>query len=154
MLSGSSTSSRRALYRTTLVWPTGLPFLPTEERSSPSRGATGTPILPRGRRRLECRGTNSLAFIGNRKDGLLFCSENGKPLLQRNVLRDSLHKIQKGRVPVLPRSQRAEGEAHLVPGNPGSEERHGRLSCVPPLPRDTPSLVNSSEARIVAQKAH
>jgi len=37
------------------------------------------------------------AYIGNRKDGLLFCSENGKPILQRNILRDSLHKIQKGR---------------------------------------------------------
>jgi integrase len=37
------------------------------------------------------------AYIGKRKDGLLFCSENGKPILQRNILRDSLHKIQKGR---------------------------------------------------------
>lgn len=36
-------------------------------------------------------------FIGNRKDGYLFCSDSGRPLLQRNILRDSLHRIQKGR---------------------------------------------------------
>jgi integrase len=36
-------------------------------------------------------------FIGTRKDGYLFASDSGKPLLQRNILRDSLHKIQKGR---------------------------------------------------------
>jgi integrase len=36
-------------------------------------------------------------FIGIRKDGYLFSSDSGKPLLQRNILRDSLHRIQKGR---------------------------------------------------------
>jgi integrase len=30
-------------------------------------------------------------FIGDRKDGYLFCAETGKPLSPRNVLRDSLH---------------------------------------------------------------
>jgi integrase len=36
-------------------------------------------------------------YIGSRKDGYLFCSDSGKPLLQRNILRDSLHTIQRGR---------------------------------------------------------
>jgi integrase len=36
-------------------------------------------------------------FIGTRKYGYLFSSDSGKPLLQRNILRDSLHRIQKGR---------------------------------------------------------
>jgi integrase len=30
-------------------------------------------------------------FIGDRKDGYLFCTETGKPLSPRNILRDSLH---------------------------------------------------------------
>jgi integrase len=30
-------------------------------------------------------------FIGDRKNGYLFCTENGKPLPPRNILRDSLH---------------------------------------------------------------
>jgi hypothetical protein len=30
-------------------------------------------------------------FIGNRKDGYLFCTETGRPLSPRNILRDSLH---------------------------------------------------------------
>jgi integrase len=30
-------------------------------------------------------------FIGDRKDGYLFCTDSGKPLSPRNILRDSLH---------------------------------------------------------------
>ncbi len=30
-------------------------------------------------------------FVGDRKDGFLFCSARGKPLSSRNVLRDNLH---------------------------------------------------------------
>jgi integrase len=38
------------------------------------------------------------AFIGDRsREGFLFRSDTGKPLLQRNILRDSLHPIQVGR---------------------------------------------------------
>ena len=33
----------------------------------------------------------------HRKHRYLFSSDSGKPLLQRNILRDSLHRIQKGR---------------------------------------------------------
>src|SRR5260370_35284111 len=32
-------------------------------------------------------------FIGDRKDGLLFCTDNGKPLCPWNLLRDVLHPI-------------------------------------------------------------
>ncbi len=32
-------------------------------------------------------------FVGDRKDGLLFCTASGKPLCPRNVLRDVLHPI-------------------------------------------------------------
>ena len=32
-------------------------------------------------------------FIGERKEGLLFCSKTGKPLSQWNVLRRSLHPV-------------------------------------------------------------
>jgi hypothetical protein len=32
-------------------------------------------------------------FIGDRKDGFLFCTASGKPLSPRNVLRDVLHPI-------------------------------------------------------------
>jgi len=32
-------------------------------------------------------------FIGDRKDGLLFCTASGKPLCPRNLLRDVLHPI-------------------------------------------------------------
>jgi len=36
--------------------------------------------------------TTQLAeFIGDRKDGYLFCTDSGKPLSPRNILRDSLH---------------------------------------------------------------
>jgi integrase len=34
-------------------------------------------------------------YIGNRESGLLFCSESGRPLSQRNVLRDGLGKIRR-----------------------------------------------------------
>ena len=34
-------------------------------------------------------------FIGNRTSGFLFCSKNGLPLLQSNVLRLSLHRLLK-----------------------------------------------------------
>jgi len=34
-------------------------------------------------------------FIGQRKAGLLFCTESGKPLSQSNILSDSLHPILK-----------------------------------------------------------
>jgi integrase len=34
-------------------------------------------------------------FIGDRTSGLLFCSKNGLPLLQSNVLRLSLHQLLK-----------------------------------------------------------
>jgi integrase len=37
------------------------------------------------------------AYIGQRKSGLLFCADSGKPLFQRNILRDSLHPIEVGR---------------------------------------------------------
>ncbi len=37
------------------------------------------------------------AYIGDRKEGWLFSSDSGKPLLQRNILRDSLHPIEVGR---------------------------------------------------------
>jgi integrase len=37
------------------------------------------------------------AYVGDRQSGFLFCSRSGKPLLQRNVLRDSLHRILLGR---------------------------------------------------------
>jgi integrase len=33
------------------------------------------------------------AFVGDRKDGLLFCTAGGKPLCPRNVLRDVLHPV-------------------------------------------------------------
>lgn len=36
-------------------------------------------------------------YIGDRKSGFLFCSDTGKPLLQRNILRDSLYPILMGR---------------------------------------------------------
>lgn len=36
-------------------------------------------------------------YIGDRKEGWLFPSDTGKPLLQRNILRDSLHSIEVGR---------------------------------------------------------
>ncbi len=36
-------------------------------------------------------------YIGERKSGWLFPSDSGKPLLQRNILRDSLHPIEVGR---------------------------------------------------------
>lgn len=32
-------------------------------------------------------------FVGDRKDGFLFCSASGKPLSPRNLLRDSLHPV-------------------------------------------------------------
>jgi integrase len=35
-------------------------------------------------------------FIGDRTSGFLFNSDGDKPLLQGNILRDSLHKIEKG----------------------------------------------------------
>jgi integrase len=35
-------------------------------------------------------------FIGKRTTGFLFCTKSGKPMSQRNVLRDSLHKILYG----------------------------------------------------------
>lgn len=35
-------------------------------------------------------------FIDTRKTGFLFQSDSGKPLLQRNILRDSLHRIEEG----------------------------------------------------------
>jgi hypothetical protein len=34
-----------------------------------------------------------IQFIGDRKDGLLFCTASGKPLCPRNVLRDVLHPV-------------------------------------------------------------
>jgi integrase len=34
-------------------------------------------------------------YIGNRKSGFLFCSESGRPLSQRNVLRDGLGKVRR-----------------------------------------------------------
>lgn len=37
------------------------------------------------------------AYIGDRKEGWLFPSDTGKPLLQRNILRDSLHPIEVAR---------------------------------------------------------
>ena len=37
------------------------------------------------------------AYIGDRKEGWLFTSDSGKPLLQRNILRDSLHLLEVGR---------------------------------------------------------
>ena len=37
------------------------------------------------------------AYIGQRKSGLLFCADSGKPLFQTNILRNSLHPILKGR---------------------------------------------------------
>src|SRR6184192_938680 len=30
-------------------------------------------------------------FVGDRREGFLFCSTSGKPLSSRNVLRDNLH---------------------------------------------------------------
>ena len=36
-------------------------------------------------------------YIGDRKEGWLFPSDTGKPLLQRNILRDSLHPLEVGR---------------------------------------------------------
>ena len=32
-------------------------------------------------------------FVGSRTSGFLFQSKNGKPLTQRNIMRDSLHKL-------------------------------------------------------------
>jgi integrase len=37
------------------------------------------------------------SYVGDRKKGWLFSSDTGKPLLQRNILRDSLHPILIGR---------------------------------------------------------
>jgi len=37
------------------------------------------------------------AYIGERREGWLFPSDSGKPLLQRNILRDSLHPLEVGR---------------------------------------------------------
>lgn len=36
------------------------------------------------------------SYIGDRQTGFLFQSDSGKPLLQRNILRDSLHRIEEG----------------------------------------------------------
>ena len=44
-------------------------------------------------------------FVGDRASGLLFCSKNGKPLLQSNVLRLSLH-------PLLEKLKQAKSGAH------------------------------------------
>jgi hypothetical protein len=33
-------------------------------------------------------------FIGSRTSGFLFQTKNGKPLTQRNIMRDSLHKLE------------------------------------------------------------
>jgi integrase len=45
------------------------------------------------------------AFIGERKTGLLFQTENGRPLLQSNIIRRSLH-------PILEKMGRAKAGFH------------------------------------------
>jgi len=45
------------------------------------------------------------AFIGERKDGLLFQTKNGRPLLQSNIIRRSLH-------PILKKNGRAKAGFH------------------------------------------
>jgi integrase len=58
-------------------------------------------------------------FISDRKDGFLFCTKSGRPLSQRNILRDSFHKIlygkefKKGQVVV---ARRVEGVAPEMEG--------------------------------------
>jgi integrase len=66
------------------------------------------------------------AYIDKRKDGYLFCSDSGKPLLQRNILRDSLHGIQKGR---------AELQSYRTVN--GTEVKHILFPAIPGVRKDT-----------------
>ena len=75
------------------------------------------------------------SYIGDRKEGWLFSSDSGKPLLQRNILRDSLHLIEVGREALQSfRTVNGKKVKHILfPAVPGVTGKKIRISRIPQI---------------------